>query len=105
MRMAAEPPMKYRVFVVIRLALWMDYTDPAGKKFRKWEATAQKRTGYCSRTYSLRSTLTAAAHKNTNKITPSQIRLSARDGVSRKIPWMRLTTVSLGIAWGTIAWR
>src|SRR5436190_11711524 len=103
--MAAEPPMKYRVFLVILVALWRDYTDPASKKFREWEASARKRTGYCSRTYSFRSTLTAAAHKNTNKITLNHTRLSGRDGFSRKIPWMRLTTVSFGMACGTIAWR
>jgi hypothetical protein len=26
--------MKYRVFFVMRVALWEDYTDPTGKKFR-----------------------------------------------------------------------
>src|SRR4051812_19713490 len=96
--MAAEPPMNKRVFLVILVALLRDYTDPAGKKFRKWEASARKRTGYCSRTYSLRSTLTAAAHKKTSKITVSQTRLSGSDGFSRKIPWIRLTTVSFGMA-------
>src|SRR5687767_7167877 len=97
--------MKMRVFLVILVALWADYTDLEGKMFREWEPSARKRTGYCSRTYSLRSTLTAAAHKNTNKITLSHSKLSPSEGVSRKMPWMRLTTLSFGIAWGTIAWR
>src|SRR5215213_7634974 len=38
--------MKYLVLLVIRVALWGDYTDLQGKKFREWEASARKRTGY-----------------------------------------------------------
>ena len=67
----------------------------------RWDERRPPALPYCSSTYSRCSTVHVDHATNTRKMIPSPARLPRSDGLSLKMPWTMLITLSLGIAWGT----